>query len=244
MMSRLSYFLALFAWVLPLAAAIAPWAGMTQPASAMPSLHTWTLNQFTPTDPKNPASGAGGGTRPSGLNCLQPSATADSQLIALSPAQAIGQTLKARPDFWVYLPPTVATQVELSLSDRANHEQQVLLPLPQRTGWVKLPFPKQFSDLRADKTYTWSVALICNPQDRPQDWVVSGTVRYTTTSPQLLTLQDSDHDPISSLVRSQFLLDAMSLLEQQTPSYDRMEQAWQRVMQSQRSLQHTRDRQS
>ncbi|MEB3292415.1 MAG: DUF928 domain-containing protein [Synechococcales bacterium] len=220
---------------------VIPWAityallGNSAPTTAVPAnspaIQAFTLHNFTPTDPKNPKSGAGGGTRPSSSTCLQSSATADSHLIALSPPQAVGQTLQARPDFWIYLPPTVANQVELSLSDQGEHEQQILLPLPQRTGWVKLPFPANFTSLVIHKTYTWSVALVCNPQDRPQDWVVSGTVRYIPSTPLLQqTLQTASHDLLPLMVRANFLLDAMSQLEQRTPASEQLEQAWQHLI--------------
>ncbi len=122
-----------------------------------------------------PKGTAGGGSRP-----IDPSAcflSTDRREVprAMAPTNTVGLTSQANPTVWVYVPDTKAKTLEFSL---VNQEQegiyQVNLPI-NTPGLVKVTLPANV--LQAGKPYYWSVALVCNPDQRTDDWVVGSSIR-------------------------------------------------------------------
>jgi Domain of Unknown Function (DUF928) len=78
---------------------------------------------------------------------------------------------RAPSAMWVYLPTTQATHLELSLFDRAgNGLYQTLMAVPSGPTTLDLP-----TTTHGPGDY-WTLALVCNPRDRTQDWVISGPI--------------------------------------------------------------------
>jgi hypothetical protein len=122
----------------------------------------------------------GGGTR-SGSNACRPPIPAGALIVPhpeapapeSRPSQSVSRFLggQASQSVLVYLPATGATQLEFSLFDRAgNGRYQTLIAAPAAAAVVDLPAPAP-----APGDY-WTVALVCNPRDRTQDWVISGAL--------------------------------------------------------------------
>ncbi len=171
------------------------------------------VNAFEP-PPKSgaPKGTSGGGTRPAGPSrCLTQDGNA---LQTLTPPSGVGYTAQQYPKFWVYLPPHLAIELEFTLQALDPHpatgeldSYQVMIPAPTHSGWTALDLPENVPALEARRLYRWSVALVCDPTDRPSnDAVVRGNLIYHPKS-------SSASNEIEK-VRSDYWLDAMSKMSE------------------------------
>ena len=121
---------------------------------------------------------AGGGSRPVASACSpSKNAVRTTNLTALSPGRHLGLTQSLRPKFLVYVPQTSAQTMEFSLFDeKMNGVYQMNLPVSNRTGLVSIDLPENAPSLVKDKPYYWTVALVCNPNERTEDMVVGGWI--------------------------------------------------------------------
>lgn len=129
-----------------------------------------------PPDRGAPSGTAGGGSRSVGQACLQDSNSTET-LVALSPQNQVGLTASNQPHFWVYVPPTVAKTLEFSLfDDQKNglHQAEVVIT---QAGLVELSLPADLK-LEPGKSYYWTAALVCDAQQRTEDWVVGSWLKY------------------------------------------------------------------
>lgn len=118
----------------------------------------------------------GGASRPTAVKCSQDQATSPS-MTPLTPGSKLGLTVAAHPTFFVYIPATSAQQAHFTLKDDNNRGvYQTLLPISNEGGVVGITLPEDKPALELGKTYSWSVALICQPTqtDTP---MVRGQVR-------------------------------------------------------------------
>lgn len=128
---------------------------------------------------------AGGGSRPVGTACLSQPSAKSSSLTALAPGRHLGLTQSDRPNFLVYMPQTTAQTVEFSLFDeQMNGIYQMSVPV-YKAGLVSIRLPDTAPSLAKDKPYYWTVALVCNPSDRTEDWVVGGWIEHAQPSATL-----------------------------------------------------------
>jgi Domain of Unknown Function (DUF928) len=171
------------------------------------------VNAFEP-PPKSgaPKGTSGGGTRPvASSRCLTHDAKA---LQTLTPPSGVGYTAQQHPQFWVYLPPHQTIDLEFTLQALDPHpvtgildSYQVMIPAPVGSGWTVLDLPQDVPALDALRVYRWSVALVCDPTDRPSnDAVVRGNLIY---DPKSLSTSDEIEK-----IRSDYWLDAMSKMSE------------------------------
>jgi Domain of Unknown Function (DUF928) len=190
-----------------------------------------------PPDKGVPKGTAGGGSRPVQRACLN-RADATSQLVALSPMQKLGLTMVDHPQFLIYLPPTKAQKLELSLFDRQqNGIYQTTLPIPKTSGVVSIPLPASAPRLAKTHPYAWSIALICDPRDRTEDWVVTGWIQRADLQPQLRhnLAQASAIERVKLFSEQGFWYEAAAALlelRQQTPNDPQVVAMWQELLKS------------
>lgn len=128
---------------------------------------------------------AGGGSRPVGGACLSHPSAKPNSLTALVPGRHLGLTQSDRPNFFVYIPQTTAQTAEFSLFDeQMNGIYQVSVPVT-KAGLVSISLLDTAPSLVKDKPYYWTVALVCNPSDRTDDWVVGGWIERAEPSATL-----------------------------------------------------------
>jgi hypothetical protein len=97
----------------------------------------------------------------------------------------LGLTQSARPNFFVYIPQTTAQTAEFSLFDeQMNGIYQASVPVT-KAGLVSISLLDTAPSLVKDKPYYWTVALVCNPSDRTEDWVVGGWIERAEPSATL-----------------------------------------------------------
>lgn len=163
----------------------------------------------------SPTSTAGGGSRSIQSACLPNSVTADS-LIALAPNQQRGLTSDTRPTVWVYVPKTTAQALEFSLFDeKRNGIYQLTLPL-NSIGLMKIPLPSMAPALTQNQLYYWTVALVCNPNRRTEDWIAGGWIEYQLPDKRLQRQLASATalEQVSLYAQSGFWYDALDGLVQ------------------------------
>jgi hypothetical protein len=136
---------------------------------------------------RNPGSSAAGGRRDP-VACPQDViATTNSPLLtALSPTEP-GLTLSAHPTFLVYVPRTSAETAEFSLSSQAGQGvYRTTIALTNTPNIISITLPDQIAPLEVGRQYTWSFAVICNPDDRIADQFVTSAIQRTELEPQRL----------------------------------------------------------
>ena len=167
-----------------------------------------------------PKGTSGGGSRPIAPSCLVPPESKSSPIL-LAPKRYLGLTSQSHPTFWVHLPTTTAKTIEFSLFDRTRKGiYQVSLPTPSSAGLLAIPLPKTEPGLSNDRSYNWTVALVCNPKRRTEDWVMGGWIQRQAPSNRLQQAlkQDSNAiDQAKSYLQDNFWYDALTTLLELSP---------------------------
>ncbi|PZV09012.1 MAG: hypothetical protein DCF22_19205 [Leptolyngbya sp.] len=197
--------------------AIAPGiASPAPPQSFLASRSTILAQSNPPPPPKNPGRSSAGGRRdPS--NCPQDTEAAPNSplLTALSPTTKPGLTLAERPTFLVYVPKTSAKNAEFSLRSRDGRGvYRTTVALTNTPNLVNLTLPAQTPPLAVGQIYTWSFAIICNPNDRLNDRFVTGTVQRIALDPTRLRQiqQASPKEQVMLYQQADVWYDALALL--------------------------------
>ncbi|MEG3971023.1 DUF928 domain-containing protein [Microcoleus sp. T2B6] len=115
------------------------------------------------------------------------------EFTVLIPENKIGRTVSEYPLFFFYLPQTEAQEAEFVLKDENGKPiYQTTLKTNNSSGviGVSLPANKNVSPLQVGKDYRWSVALICDAQDRSADMLGEGIVRRVELSADILRQLD------------------------------------------------------
>ena len=167
-----------------------------------------------------PKGTSGGGSRPIAPSCLVPSESKATPIL-LAPKRYLGLTTQSHPTFWVHLPATTAKTIEFSLFDRTRKGiYQVSLPIPSSAGLLAISLPKTEPGLSNDRSYNWTVALICNPKQRTEDWVIGGWIQRQTPSDRLQQALKQDANAINqakSYLQANFWYDAITILSELPP---------------------------
>jgi Domain of Unknown Function (DUF928) len=187
-------------------------------------------NAFDPPPGQGAPKGTtGGGSRPVTPSCLIPPDSLAEPLLQrialptlLAPKTYLGLTSTSHPTFWVHIPNTTAKTIEFSLFDHhRNGIYQVSLPITQSAGMTSIPLPKTLPGLTIDRSYHWTIALVCNPKRRTEDWVSGGWIQRQ--QPNIRLQQDLNRsgkpmDRAKLYLQSNFWYDAMTILNQSQSS--------------------------
>ena len=180
----------------------------------------------------------GGGSRPVNMACLSNRAATLGTLTALSSRRHLGLTRLAHPNFWVYKPQTTAQTAEFSLFDEQRKGiYQGNLPVPKQAGLVSIHLPDTAPPLAKNQSYNWTLALVCNPTDRTEDWVVGGWIERIEPTDNLK--QQIANAPaaerISLYARQGFWYDALNTLvelQRTQPSNPTLNTTWAKLLKS------------
>ncbi len=108
----------------------------------------------------------------------------------LLPKSNNGLTVNQTPTLFFYIPATTAKTAEFILSDPAGQSvYQLTVQMSGKPGFFTLQLPAQAANnsplLTTGKPYGWSLALICNSDDREEDVVVRGRLQRVEPSATL-----------------------------------------------------------
>jgi len=145
---------------------------------------------FKPPRRGAPGRREGGGTRDP-LSCIQGS----GRLTAIMPQTNFGLTTAAYPRFFWFIPKTRAKVAEFKLVtvDEKTAEDtlvyQTTFSITGTTGVASLTLPNNATlpPLAIGKDYRWSVAMVCDLNNRNRDIRVDGWIQRTTVEPVLTT---------------------------------------------------------
>lgn len=159
----------------------------------VPAEYVSPKQKNSPPPPKNPESSAAGGRRdpfacPQDAVATETSSAATApSLTALSPTTPPGLTLAEHLTFLVYVPSTSAETAEFSIRDQESRGvYRTTVALTHTPELISISLPEQAPPLEVGKPYTWSFAVICNPDDRVEDRFVTGTVQRIELAPTRL----------------------------------------------------------
>jgi Domain of Unknown Function (DUF928) len=140
--------------------------------------------QFRPSrDTPMPDRTSGAGSRtdffcPQDVNLRVGDSLPQPSLVALVPPNKQGLTLAARPTFWVHLPQTSARRAVLSLrEDGGAFHSQSFFPITGEASIVSFELSAEAPALAVNKTYQWTVVLLCGDRPSPNDPAVTAWIR-------------------------------------------------------------------
>ena len=141
-----------------------------------------------PVTDQQPKQTVGAGSRhgdycqPSSPQLIEHRAQRDSRppFMALMPFANAGLTLSARPTFWVYVPPTTAKHLILSLRQQGL-KQRMQTSFEISAGVMGLTLPNKSTALEVGKTYEWAAVLICGDQPSPNDPIIVSSISRVAT---------------------------------------------------------------
>lgn len=121
-----------------------------------------------------PQSTVSGGSRPTNDACVQHS---KATLTAIASLRSVGLTMHDRPTVWIYLPPTQAKTLEFSVFDQNRRGLYQTTIDIDKTGFVPIALPASAPALSQNQPYYWTVALVCNPNERTNDSITGGWIQ-------------------------------------------------------------------
>ncbi len=158
-------------------------------STALAEINTTVLFQ-PPPESEQPESTESAASRQNGqcfqdvLDSQQQEPLRDSaKLIPIVPDGNFALTVSARPNFWIYLPPTSAQQAILSIKEEGvNPHWQQSVSLTGETGIIGIPLSDDAPALEIGKNYQWAVILVCGKRPNPNDPVVAAWIKRVDES--------------------------------------------------------------
>lgn len=110
-------------------------------------------------------------------------------------------TVEANPNFFVYVPKTIARSARFTINapDDASQVYQTKINISGEAEIISVKLPKDVAQLEIGKNYRWYFALICDPKNRRRDAYAQGWISRIepssinvslTTQLQAATLRD------------------------------------------------------
>lgn len=209
------------------------------------------VNFDLPPTKGGPQQTAGGGTR-GGCDSSQVGSNGSSQapnimtVSLLLPKNHTGLTVSQRPTFFAYLSETNAQQVEFTLKNQEEtYTYRQVLEIGETPGIISFSLPETAPPLQVGEQYQWSVAAICQPEDRLQDIVAFGQVQRVEKSSQLQQKLDTAQNPLE---KAQAYAEhgiwhettqILANLKRQKPENTTIQQTWSHLLQQDTvSLEH------
>ncbi|NJN21244.1 MAG: DUF928 domain-containing protein [Leptolyngbya sp. RL_3_1] len=217
--------------LLPFGLGASPAIAGTATAATQGALQEEFTLQFYPPDEGLPHDTTGGASRDGG-NCAVDPNTLEAGVTLLAPAEYLGLTASARPEFLVNLDNTQAQRLFLSVQDTETGAQyQAYYPLPSQSGLAHLPLPEAAPDLEVGQTYRWSLAIVCGQRLRPDDPVLTSYVKRVEVSPEVAQLPALEQ--VVAYAESGIWYDSLLLLNQvrqADQSSDALARAWESLL--------------
>lgn len=207
-------------------------------SSLTPLLKAQPLNKSVTFPPTNSSRGGlsrtAGGAQRTAATCVSPG----TPLTVLAPNNNVGTTVSDNPSMFWFVPKTQAKSAEFVVVDEEGNDVYLTtLALNGTPGVVKLALPDTVT-LEPGKTYTWQLALICDPNNRRQDEFVRGNLQRTELSAEQKAKLAQSTTPIQKAelyAQARVWQDAISILAQQRqerPNDSAVTTAWQDLLKS------------
>lgn len=142
--------------------------------------------RFRPPNLGAPKKTAGAGSRSNSCSASNESIT---PLVPKTPKDnQVGLTVAEYPTLFLYIPKFHQQPVKFNLKDASGKiVYRTLLPIQGKSGIVNISLPPtELSPLQVGQMYTWSLTIVCDPQDASADIKINQQVQRVMPSPQLL----------------------------------------------------------
>ncbi|MDZ8050537.1 MAG: DUF928 domain-containing protein [Aulosira sp. ZfuVER01] len=162
--------------------------------------------------------------------------------IPLIPSSKEAQhTTNDHPTFFFYIPKTSETVagIEFALRDDENTDPlyKESFPAVRQAGIVSVTLPANQPSLKADKEYTWSFSMICDPNSRDRDVYLEGKIELMQDENIAEQIQETPK-PLDRAVlyaTAGFWENALSILadlRRQNPTNTEVQQYWADLLKS------------
>ncbi|MCL1469875.1 DUF928 domain-containing protein [Argonema antarcticum] len=182
-----------------------------------------------------------GGSR-SGKKCDQDANVSQPGLTPIIPdaslANGLGLTVSENPQFFVYVPQTLAGSVEFVLKDEEEKDlYRANLPINGKAGIVGLSLPTNTVKLEVGKNYHWYFSIICNPRNRRKDLTVDGWSRRVEMPANLVDKlkSSSERDRANLYAQNGIWHEAVSTLAEErrkAPNDSELAAEWKKLLES------------
>ncbi len=201
------------------------------------------VNFDLPPTKGGPEKTAGGGTRG---GCESPEVGSNSsssptnlaRLALLLPKNQTGVTVSEHPTFFAYLPDTSAQKIEFTLKNQEEtYTYRQVLEIGKTPGIISLSLPESAPPLKVGEQYQWSVAAICQPEDRLQDVVAFGQLQRVAPSSQLQQQLENAESPIEKAQAYadngiwHETIEIIAKLKRQQPENQALQKTWSHLLQ-------------
>ncbi|MBP0009449.1 DUF928 domain-containing protein [Roseofilum sp. Belize Diploria] len=155
-----------------------------------------------------------------------------------------GLTVDPSPDFFVYIPDTVATQIEFIVTDNQPYPNgqiidERVIDIPQKPGIIRIPLEGK---LENDQYYEWAIYLQC-PQVTPGSepsfaFPSSGWIKKIAVDETLQQKVEASSvmEMIITYAKEGIWFDTLSVLYEQLekhPNNDKLQKTWKHFLQNQ-----------
>lgn len=205
---------------------------------------TWEFQAPTGPDAPLPVNREAGGKReiPEPQACV----SGEQPLTAIVPVSGLGTTVAEYPTVLWYMPKTRAAVVEFVLTDTKKQEiYSVNYALAKSADGIapagvmslQLPALANFSPLKIGQNYTWQLALVCDPNKRDRDIVVSGWIQRVSPSPNLAmrVKQATPQERVTIYANERLWYETLITLNQLRRDFPKdpdLEEAWKKLLKS------------
>ncbi|MBE9040616.1 DUF928 domain-containing protein [Oscillatoriales cyanobacterium LEGE 11467] len=194
--------------VLCVGGTIAGLATMTV-AQVSPSLRV----TFEPPTDERLDDSAGGASRPVDRKCNADESTPVPMLTLMPEYMREGLTLTPHPTVFAYIPTTSARRALFSLKDDTGKiVYQQTFTLTQTDGIASITLPTDAPPLPLDRTYEWSLGMLCEPVQTDFPIAMGQIRRIAPTSPKLDDLPPLER--AASYGQSGFWYDTLAVLDE------------------------------
>ena len=147
----------------------------TRPALAV----TFSAPDGVEPAPQQPTSG--GASRTGGQCAAESLALGQTSATPLLPKNVDRVlTVAERPTFFVYVPPTTATEASFTLKNAEDEiHYRTKVTLPESGGIMRIALPPTQAKLQEGKTYSWLFEIHCAPNFDPDNPTIVGSVQRT-----------------------------------------------------------------
>ncbi len=181
----------------------------------------------------------GGGSRDTCWQTLTDEALPLTALLPVQQEPVWGLTAASHPQFWFYVPASAqSAELEFVLQDATDAYvyRTRLQASTTAAGLVQVVLPESMPPLTVGQDYTWTLAMICDPQHRSRDRFVQGRIQRvrlsTALTQQLPTLSPIEQVPLLAAAGLWYdTLATLGELHVQNPEDTTILAAWLQLMQ-------------
>lgn len=197
-----------------------------------------TVVQFQPPQGGAPDGTRGGASRGDTV-CVQNPSGQDQLLRALTPTDSnYGLTLAERPQFFAYVPATMAQKALFVLKDdRGNTLHQQVITIAGNGRIMPIKLAEQLPALEVGRTYEWGIAILCHGKLQIDSPFTSAWIQRISPPAEVLPYIEQPPSLQKVIALGQYgiwydMLSTLAQLQQQRQNVAIASSTWRQLLQS------------